>query len=320
MAGRAPTFLYTSDPYICLFRRLAMLWLLLVESMILDGGTAVGAGLLSVSAQANGTSMRVSGRYEAGGMVPVLVWPGAGGGVWGNPCRSASDLCCMREVVSLYRHDALAAAVRALPPSACPRELRGDLVAGSLQGMQAGRGTFTATVPSATPFVAMLFVHSDPFFVLDSVQQFRALPTGEVEVRAMATSGPCHHAAPPGLPFTVCMHCNNPLPAHAHFVWTQSWYVDLRCDFECDAGYGRDGGGCEAPSASALPSLAPYAACFAVVLLLAGCLWWRWRASTADPDDEESESEPLLDAPARTDAITFKEGCITPHHIRIKIS
>jgi hypothetical protein len=295
-----------------------MLWLLLVESMILDGGTAAGAGLLSVSALANGTTMRVSGRYEAGGMMPILVWPKTGL-PWGNPCRSASDLCCVREVVKLYRSDALAAAVRAAGPSGCPRQLGGGLVEGSLPGMEAGRGTFTAFVPSATPFVAMLFVHTDPFFVLDSVQQFRALPTGDVEVRTMATSGPCHHVAPPGLSFTVCMHCNNALPPNAHFVWTQSWYVDLRCDLECNEGYEARDGGCGARATSPLPSLAPYAACFAVVVVLGAAFWWQRRVVASVPD-EEPETAELMDSSARNDVITFKEACITPHHIRIKIS
>jgi hypothetical protein len=299
-----------------------MLWLFLMESMILDG-TSAGAGMMSVSAAVNGSAMVVTGQYEAGGLIPVLLWPRTG--PWVNPCRSASDLCCMADVGQQYTNDALRAALARLAPRQCMVSLAGDLVKGSRPGVESAPGEFKATVPVDTPFVAMLFVNIKPFFIIDGVQQFLARPDGLMEVKALVTNSPCYHVVPHGLPFTVCMHCVNPLPSYAHFVWTPSWYVDLKCDHECDNGYApAAAGGCEALS-EGLPSFVPYAVAGGVVLVLSVglCCLWRCRGprqpqppSAAREDEDDYDTTEVM----RAEVIAFKEGYVPTHQWRIKIS
>ncbi len=131
--------------------------LFVLMTMLLDGG-APPAGLISISAAVNGTSMLVRGTYERGDTTPMLVWPRKD--TWHNPCRAATDLCCVRDLLLDYRNDELQ---RQQGPR-CLTSLKDDLVAGSRPGVFVVANNFTASVPLDTPFVAMLFVHARPFF------------------------------------------------------------------------------------------------------------------------------------------------------------
>ena len=184
-------------------------------TMLLDG-EAAPAGLVSIKAHVNNSQLMISGVYEVGATVPILLWPRVPGQIWVNTCRGAISACCLDDMP--YRNDALAAS------QAC--SLEGDLVGGSRPGVVvSGPGRFLAAVPMDTAFVAMLFVHRDPFFIIDAHQAITMMGDGTVDVRLSVQSSPCYSVQVPGKSLFVCMVCGNTLPGNAHFIWTPTWFV-----------------------------------------------------------------------------------------------
>ena len=285
--------------------------LFVLMTMILDG-VASPAGLTSVSATVNGSLLRVQGTYERGETTPLLVWPRKD--TWHNPCRMATDLCCVRELLLEYRNDELQ---RQQGPR-CITTLKGDLIAGSRPDVLASNNNFSALVPIDTPFVAMLFLHTDPFYTLDSVQTFNLRANGAVDVRAVVQNNPCHNVEVPGRPFKVCMHCNNVIRSNAHFVWTPTWYIDNVCYWKCDDGFetGTMGTHCSLMATPIIPmQTMAYGICGVVVVVLGlGLLFQKPAKLVAD-----TETPPPLEC-GKHEIIQFREISITPMHIRVKMN
>ena len=283
--------------------------LFVLMTMLLDSGAAP-VGLTSISAAVNGTKLSIQCSFEASDTTPILVWPRKN--EWHNPCRQATDLCCMRDLLLDYRNDEL----EKQQGPRCMQGLTGNLITGSREGVaMQGVRNFTALVPLDTPFVAMLFVHMNPFYVFDGAQMFSIRQNGSVEIRAMLHSNPCYNVQVPGKPFGVCMHCNNALGPNARFVWTPTWYVDYVCEWQCNDGFQLDSNllnpQCAPASGIPLQSTIIIACCVVVAVLL--CLLC-CRAQTPTPPPEAPE------APAKiTEIIQFRENTITPMHIRVKM-
>ena len=198
-------------------------------------------GLSSVTAVLNGSQLVLEGRYRAGASVPILVWPRSDGQVWLNPCRKATDLCCLRQISSTYRNDALSSVMPT--GTSCLRSLPPNLVGGSRPGVRSSSdGSFSASVPLGTAFVAILFVHASPFFVLEGYQAFSA--SASVETSLTIDHNPCYSVVVPGTLASVCMQCNNVLPPNARYVWTSSWYLDYNCEWQCAQDFVRSGTEC----------------------------------------------------------------------------
>jgi hypothetical protein len=284
--------------------------LFVLMTMLLDGD-APPAGLMSLSVTVNGTSMLVKGTYMRGDTTPLLVWPRKD--TWHNPCRAATDLCCVRDLLLDYRNDELQ---RQQGPR-CIVSLKGDLVAGSRPEVSVfDNRNFTASVPLDTPFVAMLFIHENPFYTLDSVQTFALRTDGTVEVNAVLQNNPCYNVEVPGRPFKVCMHCNNLLRSNAHFVWTPTWYIDYVCDWKCDDGYEAStlGNQCTTATAVTVPlQTLAFAICGIVVLVLGIGMMTQKSEDKAPPPDP-----PPLNV--KSEMIQFREMSITPMHIRVKMN
>ena len=282
-------------------------------TMILDSA-ASPAGLLSVRAAVNGTQLSVSGFFRSGETTPILVWPRKD--TWHNPCREATDLCCIRDLLLDYQNDALQ---RQQGPR-CMTELTGDLVSGSREGVSMqGENNFSALVPLDTPFVAMMFVHKNPFYALDGVQTFSLKPGGVVETGTLLQNSPCYHVEVPGRPFKICMHCNNILKPNAKFVWTPTWYIDYVCDWQCIDGYQIDSNvlnpQCTAVETTAVPLMnIVLISCAVVVAILIVCFCMQKKPPPPPPPEIQ---EPVVKT---AEVIQFRENTITPLHIRIKMN
>jgi hypothetical protein len=177
---------------------------------------------------------------------------------------------------------------------------------------------FTATVPLDTPFVAMMFVHSNPIYALDAVQTFTVRPDGRLVVQAIIQYNPCYNVDVPGKPFKVCMHCNNVLRANSRFVWTPTWYIDYTCEWRCNDGFQTDSNPlnpqCIPVTATAVPLQTIAVVLCALVLLIIGVALCNQKAAAVpDPPAPEVSCKPA-------EIIQFRENTITPMHIRVKMN
>lgn len=266
--------------------------------MALDG-MAPPIGLTSVTARANGTLLHMEGKYQAGSSIPILVWPKTLE-PWLNPCKKATDLCCLRDVNSKYRNDAL----KSVQGAQCLKSLPPNLVAGSQPNVVATVDSFQATVPVSTPYVAILFVHQNPFFILDGYQAFRTEATGNVESSLVIAHNPCYSVVVPGTLASVCMQCNNPLPLNARYVWTSSWYNDYFCEWQCEANYVRNGMECEIALRRIPLAGIVVGACVAVLFIIF-IIYCSLRRGTAAPVPESPEVDVVK---LKSDMIQFKDG------------
>lgn len=276
--------------------------------MVLDG-LAPPIGLTSVTARANGTQLVMEGRYEAGASVPILVWPKSGE-PWVNPCAKATDLCCLRDVNAKYRNDAL----RSVQGTQCLKSLPPNLVSGSRESVASTANSFQATVPSTTSFVAILFVHSQPFFILDGYQGFQSQPGGLAESSLVIAHNPCYSVVVPGTLASVCMQCNNPLPANAHYVWTSSWYTTYFCDWQCNADFVKEDTECTS-AVRRVPLVGIVLGASAAVLLMVFIIYCTLKKSHAPPPEPETTVFKV-----QSDMIQFREGAALQVPLRIKRS
>lgn len=267
--------------------------------MALDGmGPPIG--LTSVTARANGTLLHMEGRYECGSSIPLLVWPKTLE-PWLNPCKKATDLCCLRELNTKYRNDAL----KSVQGASCLKSLPPNLVAGSQPNVVANGNSFQATVPISTPYVAILFIHHNPFFILDGYQAFHTETTGNVESSLVIAHNPCYSVVVPGTLASVCMQCNNPLPMNARYVWTPSWHSDYFCEWHCEPNYVRNGVECEMATRKVPLIGIVVGACSAVVFIVLIIYCTLRRSPSPPPEAPEIELVRV-----RTDMIQFKEGSL----------
>jgi hypothetical protein len=241
--------------------------------------------------------------FEVGSTVPILFWPSLPGQIWMNSCRGAISVCCLKDMP--YRNDALAAGQ--------PCSLHGNLISGSRPGVVSEIGRFSATVPLDTAFVAMLFVHRDPFYIIEGYQGISVTGDGTVDVRLAVQSSPCYSVQVPGKPLYVCMVCGNAIPLSAHFVWTPTWYVQHQCDWDCDIGFIKGAAMCTSVGTAVPILFVPYVVSGLVLVGLCTALWMQ-RRPIAVPD------MPLPPAELNTDVILFKESTITYQHLRVKVS
>ena len=271
-------------------------------TMLLDG-EAAPAGLVSVKAHVNNSLLVISGVYEVGATVPILLWPSLPRQIWVNTCRGAISVCCLDDMP--YRNDALAVS------PACT--LQGNLVSGSRPGVvMLEPGRFSVAVPMDTAFVAMLFVHKDPFYIIDAHQAITMMDDGTVDVRLAVQSSPCYSVQVPGKPLYVCMVCGNMQPSNAHFIWTPTWFVRHQCDWDCDVGYIKGATTCTSVVSAVPLMLVPYVLCAVVVVGLCVAIWMQ-RRPVAVPDTPISVEQ-------KTDVIMFKEPTVTAQHLRVKVS
>jgi len=281
--------------YVLIFTVLMLFVLLALDGM------APPIGLTSVTARANGTQLMMEGRYQAGSSTPILIWPSDKRLMepWVNPCRKATDLCCLRDVNAKYRNDALAS----VQGPQCLKSLPPNLVAGSRPGVEATSTSFRAVVPINSPFVAILFVHESPFFILDGYQAFKTESVGNVESSLTIAHNPCYSVVVPGTLASVCMQCNNPLPPNARYLWTPSWSTDYFCDWQCDANYVRVGMDCEVALRRVPLVGIVVGACAAVVCIVFIIYWSLRRVSAAAPEPPEVDFVRV-----KSDIIQFKDG------------
>jgi len=281
--------------------------------MVLDG-LSPPIGLTSVTARANGTNLIMEGRYQAGAATPLLVWPRSTE-PWANPCSKATDLCCLREINVKHRNDALSS----VQGSACLKGLPPNLVAGSRPFVTSTATSFNAIVPILTPWVAILFLHPSPFFILDGYQAFRIDPASNVESNLVIPHNPCYSVVVPGTLASVCMQCNNKLPANARYVWTQSWYNDYTCDWQCLENYVRSDLTCE-PAQRQVPLLwiiVGACAAVAILLLVIYCTLSRAHVTHVEPDEPPQHHHHHTHL--RSDMIQFKDGnVLIPLRIKAK--
>jgi len=208
--------------------------------MLIDG-MASPIGLTSVVARTNGSHYTMDGRFSSSNTVPIMLWPDKRKD-WVNHCENARDLCCLKEIVKDYRNDVL----RTLQGESCLQSLPMDLVTNSMPNVRMIQsGKFDAVILSNTEFVALLFVSFNPFFMLDAYQGFKMVVDGVVESNIVIAHNPCYSVVVPGTLASVCMHCNNPLPGNAKFVWTANWYLNYQCNWQCNADYVKNGLVCE---------------------------------------------------------------------------
>jgi hypothetical protein len=274
--------------------------------LVLDG-VAPPIGLTSVTARVNGTSMVMEGRYESGASTPILFWP-KGNVPWSNSCKNTKDLCCLRDLNAKYRNDALAS----VQGAQCLKSLPPNLVSGSRPSVTSGAGSFQATVPADTPFVAILFVHASPFFILDGYQGFTTHPGGLAESSLVIANNPCYSVVVPGTLASVCMQCHNPLPANAHYVWTSSWYVSYLCDWQCNADFARDGGECVG-AARSIPLVGIIVGACAAVVVMIVVIYCSLQRNLPPPEPEVEVYK------VHSDMIQFKDNATLPP-LRIKRS
>ena len=265
-------------------------------------------GLTSVTARTNNTQMIVEGKYQVGQARPILVWP-KNTEPWLNPCRMATDLCCLREVNAKYRNDALSA----VQGPSCLQSLSGDFVGGSRPNVFASTDSFQAVVPVGTQFVAVLFVHYNPFFILDGYQAFRPEAASTVESTLIMAHNPCYSVVVPGTLVSVCMQCNNPLPPNARYVWTQSWYNDYYCEWQCNPDFVKSGAGCDI-ALTKIPwmeiGVAGGACVVVVIIILSIYCTLRRNAAVVLP-------EPAAPVISKSDMIQFKDE-VKELELRIK--
>ncbi len=195
--------------------------------MMLDG-FAPPIGLKSITASVNGTEIWMEGYFETGNAIPLLVWPKTS--QWFNPCIKSTNLCCLRDVNRNYRNDVL----KKIQGSDCLTSLPNNLISGSRENVISTKNYFHAKIPINTAFVAMLFIHLDPFFILDGYQQIKIVPTSDYTSTFVIDNNPCYNVIVPKTLITVCMKCNNVLPRNAHFIWTPSWHINYHCTWECN--------------------------------------------------------------------------------------
>ena len=278
--------------------------------MLIDG-MASPIGLTSIVARTNGSHYSMDGRFSSSNTVPIMLWPDQKKD-WINHCENARDLCCLRDIVKDYRNDVL----KSLQGESCLLSLPKELVTNSMPNVKLIQsGKFDAIIPSSTEFVALLFVSFNPFFILDAYQGFKMVVDGVVESNIVIAHNPCYSVVVPGTLASVCMHCNNPLPSNAKFIWTANWYLSYQCNWQCNSEYVKNGVVCEKAKLE-LPSIEIVVGCGSslVIMLILVCLY-RYRNSHKVIEPLPTlEEEKLL---PRTDMIQFK-GDLKDLQLRVK--
>jgi hypothetical protein len=283
--------------------------------MVLDG-FAPPIGLKSITAAVNGTELWMEGVFEPGNAVPLLIWPKST--QWFNPCSKSKDLCCLKDLNRNYRNDAL----KKVQGANCLTSLPNNLVTGSRENVVSTATMFQAKIPIDTPFVAMLFVHINPFFILDSYQQIKILPANQFTSTIVTANNPCYNVIIPKTLISVCMQCNNPLPRNAHFVWTPSWHNNFHCSWECNFNYLSVENQCESvenpiPLQTIIGIVAGCVICFLICIFV--CLKRRSAHSHyfnyyRKLNEPVIQSEPII----RKEFITFKDNDIS-QDLRFKL-
>lgn len=278
---------------------------------LLIDGLASPIGLTSIVARSNGTDFTMDGKFLSGKAIPVMFWPKEGE-VWTNYCAGAQDLCCLKSMVEHYRNDRL----QSLISSDCLQSLPSELVTNSMPEVELiDSGQFHAIIPSSTHFVGVLFVNLDPFFIVDAYQGFKMVVDGVVESNFLIAHNPCYSVIVPNTLVSICMHCNNVLPANAKYVWTSNWYVNYDCDWQCLPNYIRNGGGCEYAKSN-IPYLEltmAFGSSFMIILILI-LLYRCRRVHKVVEIPTKSEEEKL---PQKNEMIQFK-GDLKDLQLRVK--
>jgi len=293
--------------YICVTNAISYMLFLF---MLIDGMSSP-IGLTSTVARTNGSHFTMDGRFSSSNTVPIMLWPDKKRD-WVNPCQNAQNLCCLQEIVKDYRNDIL----RNLQGESCLQSLPKELITNSMPGVKMVQsGRFDAVIPSNIEFVALLFVSFNPFFILDAYQGFKMVVDGVVESNIVIAHNPCYSVVVPGTLASVCMHCNNPLPLNAKFVWTSNWYVNYQCDWQCNSDYVKNGVVCERAKLD-IPFFEILVGCGSsfFILLILMCLY-RYRNSHKITEQViPTEEEKLL---PKNEMIQFK-GELKELQLRIK--
>lgn len=269
----------------------------MIPRMRLDG-SAPPIGMHSVAAHWANDSLKITGYFEAGKSIPILMWPADPSQPWENHCAGSKDTCCLKQMRK-YNTELQSS----FPSSGCMASLK-PMVSGSTQNIKSTKNSFEATFTRHVPWVAMLFFHMSPFFTMEAVQKFSTSAIDSAHGSFIVHNNPCFVAAVPGTGQTICMTCNNILPSNAHFVYTEMWYSTYRCDWECNQNYALSDGFCSVANQVPLRELVGVI-CIAAVIGVAVCFFAR---KTNRPHHnhhyKECEEEPLL---SKNDVIQFRE-------------
>lgn len=278
--------------------------------MLIDG-LAPPVGLNSIVARSNGSHFTMDGKFFYGTSVPIMFWPKESE-AWVNYCSNEKNLCCLKTMVQHYRNDQL----EGLIGNQCIEALPNDLVTNSAPHVSMVKpGQFHAIIPSTTHFVGILFINLDPFYIIDAYQSFKMVVDGVVESNFVIAHNPCYSVVVPNTMVSVCMHCNNILPANAKFVWTPNWYVNYECDWQCLANHVKNGPGCEYVK-SDIPVLelgVAFASSFIIVFILICLFRCRKMSKVVEPVAKVEEEK----VPNKNEMIQFK-GELKELQLRVK--
>jgi hypothetical protein len=115
----------------------------------------------------------------------------------------------------------------------------------------------------------------------------------------------------------MCIYCASDVPTNAHYVWTDRWYANLVCDWECDSGFDTaTDGTCPAHVYPPLLWFLPAALALAVAVLLV-CMLNLRRVDEFDPPPygpdlglHREESRPVYRGDEASAIIGWREGVI----------
>ena len=270
---------------------------LLMATLVLDGD-GQGSGILGLTATVtNNHMLSLDFTLEvAHGTTPVVIWP-RGSAPFSNTCLW--DNCCLRNMSTAHRNDALG--------GSCQIDPALDYVTGSRPNVVRTGVGFTATLAKPYPaWVAVVFVGQQPPY-LANVRTLAVVAPDTASFSVKVHNPTCTDVTVPGRPFQVCMYCDNTRPFNSEFVFTNDWFRDFQCSWECRQGYRETGLSCMPEMTLQMPSKTPWVVGVAVLLFLA-CIMTR-----------QAEEEP---EPVHTPAPTLVQFTSTVTHgqIRVKIN
>lgn len=126
----------------------------------------------------------------------------------------------------------------------------------------------------------------------------------------------CIKVSIPGKPFDICMQCDNPLPAHATYVYTPTWIRDKRCDWICESGW--DGTLCDHTGQQNFNDIAIFIsfgfylfAIMAFLILYVHCMPSQKPKAVVDPLE--------CVVVHKTTMVQFRDPMVSSHQLRIKL-
>jgi len=270
----------------------------------LDSSTR-GVRFYNLTADVSNDRILLTGAYEASDLIPVLLF--SVGVPWIEPC--VKHICCLWDIAARYRDHDLLAALGPTCDEGANLKAR-DLMKGNPPSSREW-SVRTMIHPS---FVAMLFLWVDPaFYIFYEIVPMQWVETSTIRWQASWYGQPCHPVMyPDGR--QVCIHCANPKPANAVYVFSANWFATFQCKWACQPGY-------LGPNCDVALDLAVYSAGGVVAVVCAAALMLCVGLGPRRRVEEVAQvvmEKPVAAPKARSDMIVFKDGGAI-QDIRIKL-